>query len=198
MDELELARARRNALRREQYRLDGGKRKVENQAWKDAHRDQVRAASREYQRLKYASDPEHAKKVGKKSYVKHRAKRIAETKKWFERHPGYSGTKRAEYIKKDPVRYMLHGLKARTKKSGMEFSLSREDITIPDVCPVLGIELAKGNCGFFASSPSVDRMDSAKGYIPGNVQVISWRANALKRDGTLDEFRRIVAYMERL
>jgi hypothetical protein len=41
--------------------------------------------------------------------------------------------------------------------------------------------------GFNTFSPSLDRIDPSRGYIPGNVQVISNRANLLKRDGTLRE-----------
>jgi hypothetical protein len=41
-------------------------------------------------------------------------------------------------------------------------------------------------------SPSLDRKNSSEGYVPGNVWVISWRANDLKRDGTLAEFRAMV------
>ena len=71
------------------------------------------------------------------------------------------------------------------------------DIVIPDVCPVLGIKL---DCaaGLKADAlPSLDRIDSSKGYIKGNVWVISWRANQLKRDSSLGELRMLVAALEK-
>lgn len=43
--------------------------------------------------------------------------------------------------------------------------------------------------------PSLDRWDSSKGYVPGNVFVISYRANTLKNSATLDEALRIVKYL---
>ena len=43
--------------------------------------------------------------------------------------------------------------------------------------------------------PSLDRFNSGLGYIPGNVFVISYRANTLKNNGTLDEFKKIIRYM---
>jgi hypothetical protein len=71
----------------------------------------------------------------------------------------------------------------------MEFSITASDITIPDTCPVLGIKLkiSERGSGRQNTAPSLDRVDNTKGYVPGNVEVISWRANALKRDITPEE-----------
>jgi hypothetical protein len=81
---------------------------------------------------------------------------------------------------------------------GHEFSITPEDIPLPDNCPVLGIPLTlypdKTNLD---DSPSVDRIDNTKGYIPGNVRVISNRANGLKSDGTKPEFQSIIEYIDR-
>lgn len=94
---------------------------------------------------------------------------------------------------------MWRNSRNRAKALGLEFTIKQSDIVIPETCPVLGVVLTfnHGRRGFFCNeSPSVDRFDNAKGYTPDNIRVISWRANMLKRDGTLDEFRKIVAYME--
>jgi hypothetical protein len=48
------------------------------------------------------------------------------------------------------------------------------------------------------NSPSLDRIDNTKGYVPGNVWVISWRANDLKRNATLEELKLLVAALEEL
>lgn len=190
-------RLKRNSYMRKWKRENKKKVNATNKKWKDEHREQVRESSREYARQYRIDNPEKTKESLKQYRIKNRDKVLARTKEWFKAHPEYNRIKLAEHGKKDPVRRMLHGLKARAKKNGMKFSLSREDITIPDICPVLGIRLVKGSGGFLANSPSVDRMDNNQGYVPGNVQVVSLRANLLKRDGTLDEFRKIVAYMER-
>ena len=98
---------------------------------------------------------------------------------------------------KNPEKYILQNAKARAKKKGWDFNLKEEDILIPERCPVLGIPLelvaAKGTRD---NKPSLDRIDSSKGYIKGNVQVISWRANHLKTDGTLEEFEKLVRFLK--
>lgn len=97
----------------------------------------------------------------------------------------------------NPLPRMLLEAKARAAQKGLAFSLTVEDLEIPEVCPVLGIPLRMGEGQRADHSPSIDRVDSSRGYEPGNVRVISWRANRLKNDATLDELRAIVAYMER-
>jgi hypothetical protein len=43
----------------------------------------------------------------------------------------------------------------------------------------------------------IDRIDTSKGYLKDNIKVISWRANRLKSDGTLEELEKIVNYMRK-
>lgn len=90
----------------------------------------------------------------------------------------------------------------RNKKRLKEFSLEFSDLDWPEFCPVLGVKLnygcPSGDKSKKDNSPSIDRMDCSKGYIPGNVAVMSWRANMLKCDGTLEEFEKLVLYLKRL
>lgn len=81
-----------------------------------------------------------------------------------------------------------------SRKRGLDFSIEYSDVVIPDVCPVLGIPLfrAKGGLSQEDNSPTLDRIDSTKGYVKGNVWIISWRANSVKRDGTIDEYKSII------
>lgn len=89
---------------------------------------------------------------------------------------------------------MFHRSKSRALAKGLEHTIIIEDIQIPDKCPLLGIELkdntgnGKGNC---RDSPSLDRIDSSKGYTPDNVWVISNRANEIKSNATLEELEQI-------
>lgn len=81
-----------------------------------------------------------------------------------------------------PNSMLYHLAKQRAKKSGLEFNLSKEDIVIPSVCPVLGIELRSNVGGKTAidNSPTLDRIHPKIGYIKGNIIVISALANRIK------------------
>ena len=94
---------------------------------------------------------------------------------------------------------MYSAAKSRAKRDGREFSIALTDVRIPTHCPALGIPLfTKRGKGGGPNSPSLDRIDSSRGYVPGNVVVVSWRANTLKKDGTPDELRRVAAFYEQL
>jgi len=106
--------------------------------------------------------------------------------------------KRKEQIRKDPRAYLLRAAKRRAKKSGREFTITLDDIVIPDVCPVLGTKLIVLSEGYASpDSMSIDRIDNDKGYVPGNICVISYRANVLKKDATLSELKSLVKYLEK-
>jgi len=85
---------------------------------------------------------------------------------------------------------LLSNARHRSKQKGLAFDLELEDIVIPTHCPLLGHPLAFTE-GESVWSPSLDRIEPAKGYTKGNVQVISWRANQIKRDASLEELQRI-------
>jgi hypothetical protein len=114
-----------------------------------------------------------------------------------------TGAKGMAYRAKEMVRYreqpknrMLSRVKTRAGIKGIEFDLTINDIKIPNECPVLGIPLLIANGYRLDNSPSIDRVDSSKGYIRGNIKIISWRANKIKSDATADELLAIAAYMK--
>ena len=81
-------------------------------------------------------------------------------------------------------------------KNGMEFSITKEDIIIPENCPILDVVLTKGD-GYSPNAMSLDRVDNNKGYIPGNVRVISRKANIMKSSLTMDVLEKIIKYIKR-
>lgn len=96
---------------------------------------------------------------------------------------------------------ILCNLKKRAKLKGFDFNLELEDIPqIPKFCPVLGIPIVinEGKCQPTDNSPSVDRIDSKKGYIKGNIRIISNRANRIKADATIEELRKVLEDYERI
>lgn len=93
-------------------------------------------------------------------------------------------------------RRMLSSARARAKIRGIEFSITAEDIVAPVFCPVLGLKLDPTTTTHEGNLPTLDRVDPTRGYIPGNVWVISWRANRIKVDSSLEELRALVAALE--
>lgn len=79
--------------------------------------------------------------------------------------------------------------KRRAIKNGILFTLTIHDIpSIPERCPILDIAIiANSKAGPLDSSPSLDRIVPARGYIPTNVRIISNRANRLRSDATARE-----------
>lgn len=99
-----------------------------------------------------------------------------------------------ELRKLDPVSYIYKQIKSRSKRLGIEFNLGKEDIVIPELCPILLIRLEIGNGRITNNSPSLDRVDNSKGYVKGNVRVISFKANRCKSNLTNDEIKRLYEY----
>ena len=77
--------------------------------------------------------------------------------------------------------------KRRAKEKQLPFSITYKDIVIPDVCPILGIPLLYNGEKMTPNSPSLDAIVPEKGYVKGNIQVISVRANAMKNDASKEE-----------
>lgn len=85
---------------------------------------------------------------------------------------------------------LLRAAKRRAKIKNLEFNIDISDIYLPEVCPLLGIPLHSSERRENTSiddSYSIDRIDSTKGYIKGNVWVISNKANRIKSDASLEE-----------
>jgi hypothetical protein len=109
---------------------------------------------------------------------KHREKNIERYREWNQ-----------NWCDSNPEKTMLATSRRRALKLGLEFNLTIEDILIPEHCPILGIKLIRQtNKGRSAKcSPSLDRIDSSKGYVKGNVWVISMLANAMKNEANKEE-----------
>ena len=130
-----------------------------------------------------------SQREGSARYRARHPERVQETNRRMNaRNP----RKSQEWISINREQSMVTRSRANAKANGYEHTITEEDIYIPDVCPVLGIELTWG--GDRQSVPSLDRIDNNKGYVPGNVVVISWRANWLKSNATMDELQRIVNF----
>ena len=95
-----------------------------------------------------------------------------------------------------PERILLNTARYRANIKKVDFQITLEDVSIPEFCPILNIPLVAGAGVLHDNSPTLDRIIPEKGYIPGNVQVISYRANRIKSDGTIAEHRQVSEWMQ--
>lgn len=81
---------------------------------------------------------------------------------------------------------ILNRARERSKLKGMECTIEKEDIVIPECCPILNIPLIVkiGKSGGDINSPALDRIDNSKGYIKGNIMIMSHLANMMKSCAT--------------
>lgn len=100
-------------------------------------------------------------------------------RKWRTRHPCAN------------ILHQLKGRKHRTKTAGSEAcDLTLEDIKAlcePMICSVTGVPLRWTDILFDPWRPSIDRIDSNKGYVHGNVRLVCTMYNLAKHRWTDDE-----------
>ena len=104
-----------------------------------------------------------------------------------------------KYFRENAPAYSLSRIKRRAIAKGIPFSIKLADIVWPKKCPILGLLLdysvGTKNGKPLPNSPSIDRIIPSIGYILGNVQIISHRANVIKQDATSAELQRVADYM---
>lgn len=93
---------------------------------------------------------------------------------------------------------MLKNSRTRAKKKNLEHTILLADIVIPEYCPVFkGLKLSITNTSSEDDSPSLDRIEPSKGYIQGNIVVISHLANTIKSFGNAEQHRMIADYIDK-
>lgn len=92
---------------------------------------------------------------------------------------------------------LYYSAKARATKKNLPFDILPKDIFVPFHCPVLGIPLLReGPLSDF--SPSLDRIIPYKGYVKGNIIVVSAKANRIKNDSTIEELEKVYEFYKKL
>jgi len=85
-----------------------------------------------------------------------------------------------EEMDKDLKKRMLSSAKSRARAKGYPFTITADDIFIPEVCPITKEKISANIGCSRANSPSLDKVIPGLGYVPGNIQVISHAANIMK------------------
>lgn len=83
---------------------------------------------------------------------------------------------------------------AQRKEKGVCWDILPEDIIINEYCPFFGtkltyVHMAKDNLSLNDTSASNDRFDNSKGYVKGNVWVISRLANTIKNKASIEQLK---------
>lgn len=124
-------------------------------------------------------------------------------KEWYQKNKERKKAEQAARVAANPELYreraqqwamdnfekaLYKNVRNRAKKEGTEFSIDLEDVIIPEYCPYLGCKITRiRKQGRVATNASLDRIDSSKGYIKGNVQVICDLANRMKQNATEEQ-----------
>lgn len=90
--------------------------------------------------------------------------------------------------------YIIRNSKYCAKRRNIEFSIKYTDFELPELCPILGIKLEYG-AGHDGNAPqhaTLDRIDNTKGYVPGNVMIVSRLANAMKNEASFNQLQTFI------
>ena len=143
------------------------------------------------------------RKINKKYYeeynknyaIKNRETIRNNQRKRYKENPAKTTKYKKEYYIKNREYLLFLKAKTRARKHSRDFNIELSDIILTSNCPVLltTYDLTGKNRWL---SPSLDRIDNSKGYLKNNVMVISYRANSLKKDGTIEEFKKILSFLK--
>ena len=101
--------------------------------------------------------------------------------------------------RKNVTTTILANAKRRAKALNLPFTITKEDLIIPDICPILEIPILIGKQNY-GNSPSLDKKIPELGYVKGNIRIISMKANVMKNNATLQELTKfsenILKYMK--
>lgn len=94
----------------------------------------------------------------------------------------------------------LRACKTRAKKYNVPFKITLQDLIdmfpTDNLCPVLKKPFVWGTKSSKELSPSIDRMIPELGYVKGNIKFISYKANRIKNDSTVEILENLINYMK--
>ena len=158
---------------------------------------------REYQARRIAKDPEGTRAKQREAAARWRAANPERAKEVVKRHRAkpeararYNASRR-RYRNANIVRVLLNEARGRAKVRNIEFTITLDDIPpMGTHCPLLGHPFSERIFGVRSPyTPSLDRIDPTRGYVPGNVWIVGYRANLVKNDGTAEEHEMIAKAM---
>lgn len=155
--------------------------------------EHVREKNREAARKRRIEHPEKAKETARKSYYKN----LDVIKERLQQPEIKDKNNKRERDRrfKDPLYVLWRSARTRALAAKDEFTIEVSDLEMPSHCPILGIEINYSSKEDRNSRPSIDRVDNTKGYVKGNVRIISVQANTMKSANTLETLELIRQYI---
>lgn len=151
-------------------------------------REKRNAYMREYNKRKTPEQREKNREYQRVYRVKMREVLKARNLARYHANPEVQIERQIKSANSNPVRSMWNMAKRNAMRYGRDFNIETSDIVIPSVCPYLQIPLRfERGRGFQPDVPSIDRIDSSLGYVKGNIQIISRKANTMKNNATREE-----------
>jgi hypothetical protein len=151
-------------------------------------------AKRQYMREWRAKNPDKVKAAD----LRDRARQGGYRKTHLAKYAEYQRNSRA----RDPKSHLVAQAKSRARRAGLPFDISVDTMYWPTHCPVLGLELSYNKAPTTkregwqnqSNTATLDRHVNELGYVLGNVNVISHRANRIKSDATPLELMQVAKY----
>ncbi len=126
-----------------------------------------------------------------------RQEKAIDANEWRKNNPDRAGKGSEKYRrnlkKKNPKRYTAQQMRGSAKKRANALDLDYDldskylESIMPDVCPSLGLEIKYGGGEKTKNSASLDRIVPEKGYVKGNVMIVSQLANLMKNEANSEE-----------
>jgi hypothetical protein len=128
-------------------------------------------------------------------YKIHRQREIDRAKNVQNKDRNKTNAYKRKLNRQTPLNICLQQARRRAKLKGVPFDITIDDLEIPDVCPVLGIPLQVNTGHAKENSYSLDRIIPERGYVKGNVAVISYKANTIKNNATIEDLEKVLQWL---
>lgn len=146
----------------------------------------------------FLENPTTAREKRQNRYWNNREIELDRNKKSREKHKEKWNNTRKEKHRANPLKNILLCAKRRARQKKLDFNITENDLFIPNECPVLGIPLFVSEKRPTDNSPTIDRIDNEKGYIKGNVLIVSYKANTIKNSASIDEMEKVYSFYRKI
>lgn len=139
------------------------------------------------------ANPEQARAYDRAYRAAHRDERNAKKRAWYANNRARVAAYRRKRETLIPEMDYLNAAQRRARRYGVPCTLTLADVRAllaPMRCSATGLPLAHAKGKADALSPSIDRIEVARGYVPGNVRLVCFRFNIVRgSDPVSHDFR---------